>query len=250
MVNFEAFRENLFSTIAMLGGNPGGRMSRFPSGSVAAMTGLPYAGENYALFNSRANVCEVAETLDFFGCRGIPFVAPVLPEARERISPVLDSNGLGIKNHYTAMMLAASDKFLPDPYVFEADEESLEKWADTAWYGFGGEAKTPDAYYDFTRYLMGRCENRLFLLEEQGKSVCCGLLHNSRMACGLYYFATLPEFRRMGFARRLMNSLACAAFETHSLFVLLATEEGLPFYRSFGFEEMAEIPIRSLEREV
>ena len=246
LVNFEAFRENLFSVVSMLGGTPGGGLSRFPSGSLASMTGLPYAGENYALFNSLYNSCEVAEALDFFGCRKMPFVVPELPEVRTGLSSVLESSGLGVKNNYTAMALAADQDYRFDPSACEVGEEESDLWASAAWFGFGGEEPMPESYRAFARYLLYRHENRLFVLQEEGRALCCGLLHNSRMACGLYYFATLPQFRRRGLARRLMNSLASAAFESHSLFILLATEEGLPFYRDFGFETMNEIPIRSL----
>ena len=246
LVNFEAFRENLFSVVSMLGGTPGGGLSRFPSGSLAAMTGLPYAGENYALFNSLANGCEVAEALDFFGCRNVPFVVPELPEVQLKLAPVLESNGLCVKSNYTAMALDAEAGYVFDPAAGEVGEAECDMWAEAAWFGFGGEAPMPESYRDFARYLLFRHENRLFVLQEEGRALCCGLLHNSRMACGLYYFATLPQFRRRGLARRLMNSLAAAAAESHRLFILLATEEGLPFYRDFGFAAMRDIPLRSL----
>ena len=80
MAELEAFRENFYSTAAMLGGNSGGYMSFMPSGSLVAMTGLPYAGENYAIFNSDATHCEVAEAIDIFALRNIPFTPPSFPK--------------------------------------------------------------------------------------------------------------------------------------------------------------------------
>lgn len=50
---------------------------------------------------------------------------------------------------------------------------------------------------------------------------------------------TMPEYRRKGIARRLMEGLLAEARELELDFVeLKATEDGYPLYKSLGFEEV------------
>lgn len=252
MDEITAFSENFYSTASMLGGNRGGYITVMPSGSLVAMTGLPYAGENYALFRQGASPCEVAEAIDIFSCRAIPFTVPQFPEIGAELAARLEANRLFVHKHYTAMVLGRDDKFdkSTSPNVVKTEGKELEReWAEAAWQGFGGE-NTDESYCEFASYLNSRAENTLFTYREDGRSVACGLLHTSQKACGLYYFATVPAYRRRGIAAKLLAVLAKEAFEKRELFVLLATEEGLPVYTKFGFRPLFGVPIRSSVREI
>ncbi|MFI1991617.1 hypothetical protein [Actinoplanes sp. NPDC020271] len=56
-------------------------------------------------------------------------------------------------------------------------------------------------------------------------------------AVGLYWPATLPEFRLRGLGRAILNR----AFEVHPdrPFTLVATEAGRPLHESLGFRTVA-----------
>ncbi len=252
MAELEAFRENFYSTAAMLGGNSGGYMSFMPSGSLVAMTGLPYAGENYAIFNSDATHCEVAEAIDIFALRNIPFTAPQFPEVGEELAARLEANRLHVRKNYTAMVLERGGNYQrasSENTVNAADENSVRDWAETAWRGFGGD-DVPESYFAFASYLFKVRENALYIYREDGIPAACALLHKSKKACGLYYFATLPSFRRRGIATKMLAFLAEEAFAEREFFVLLATEEGLPCYAKFGFRSLSNVPIRSAEEDI
>ena len=251
MNDYEIFEENILSFTAMLGGNPGGVLSRLPSGSFAAMSGLPFAGENYAVFKGGASACEISDALEFFSWRRVPFIAPQFPGLGEKFSELLASLGLSLQKRYTAMTLDRRSGCRIDPAAEAVlGESAAGEWGDAVWRGFGGDAPTPQSYVDFAKYLAGRWENKLYALRVDGAAVSCGLLHKSEHAYGVYYFATVPQMRRRGLARRMMDTLAAAAFETRGKLVLLSTEEGLPFYLGFGFTPLSDIPIYSSSDDI
>ncbi len=248
MCELDIFKENFFSTMMMLGKNPAGSLTVLPSGSLVSMSGLPSEDDNYVLFNSLTTQCEVKKSLDLFNKQKVPFVAPEFPDLGEQLPSMLESLGLHITNNYTAMYLSNKKKYVLDTSVVEITSFSeAETWAIASWMGFEGKTPVSESYVDFTKYLISRKENKLFILKDKGIAVCSGLLCYSKQACGLYYFSTLPEYRRLGFANRLMNTLAVVAFTSHNIFVLLATEEGVPFYKNFGFTSLGNIPIRALK---
>lgn len=248
MDGMRAFLENFDAFTHMLGGRDG-IMFRRDSGSFAASTGLPYAGENYAMFSRRAVSADVRDILEFFRQKDLPFVAPLFSEVSDNVRGVFDSRGLTKRKTYTAMLLERPEKMAGlDGSVIKAD--GVDEWADAAWEGFGGETPRPAEYLDFAEYLRNRKENSLFILKEDGKAACCALLLQSENACGLYYFATIPAFRRRGLAKKLLSGLLPYAFAERDTLVLLATEEGLPFYRNFGFKELKKIPIFSTTNDI
>ncbi|MCE5202134.1 MAG: GNAT family N-acetyltransferase [Synergistaceae bacterium] len=250
MCKLDAFTENLFSFANMIGGN--GQVLELLSGSLAAATGLPYAGENYAIFTPRATVDELSKVLDFFKEKELPFVVPQLYDFSPSFSASLDSAGLSVRRRYTAMSLnpAVAGEWERDNDIVSVSDEMVSDWASTVWEGFGGDISVPDEYCLFADYLNRQRDNRLFLLMTEDRPASAALLHSSASACGLYYFATLPAFRRRGLARRHMKELVQQARQFSDEFVLLATEEGLPFYIDFGFTALADVPMRSISDDL
>lgn len=248
MCDLNVFKENFSSMLLMLGQNPAGCLTILPSGSLISMSGLLSEDDNYALFSPSSSESEVKKSLNLFQEYNVPFVVPHFPEYGEQLTKTLESFGLQRTHTYTAMYLNNKREYLPDSDVVEiVDSSESEAWATASWKGFDDDAPLSESYIDFTKHLINCRENVLFILKYNGVAVCSGLLHNSESSCGLYYFSTLPKYRRQGFARRLMNSLAAKAFDSHNILVLLATEEGLPFYKNFGFTAIEKIPIRSLK---
>lgn len=239
------FTGNLFSFARMLGAKPGGGTLSGPSGSVAASSGLPYAGENYLLLRPEASVFEAERLVGFFAARELSFVAPELPGTPTKLVSALEGNGILPVRTYTAMIIDPSREAGTREPLMKQVRDGADAWGRAAWEGFDGGAEVPGDYLALAGYFAGRGDNALYLLEEGGKALACGMLHKAENSSGLYYFATPPAFRRRGYARRLMKGLAAEAARDSREMVLLATPEGLPFYLDFGFKSLLEITIRS-----
>lgn len=242
------FKENFYSTVMMLGNLPGGKLQILPSGSFISLSGIPSEDDNYLVFNPSTNQEEIDDALLFLKNSETPFIAPEIYDCDLNFSNMLESSGLNKKHSYTAMSLEKRKEHISDVSVIEIKNASeAEIWAGASWAGFGENTPVAKNYITFTEKLINCKKNKLYVLKHCDVAVSSGLLHNSESSCGLYYFSTLPKYRRQGFARRLMNSLAAKAFDSHNILVLLATEEGLPFYKNFGFTAIEKIPIRSLK---
>ena len=246
------FSENFFSFAAMLSGAPGGGAVRFSPPSIAASSGLPYAGENYALFTERASAEDAAAALSFFSGRRADFIAPVMPETPGAVTELFYANEILHRETYTSMYLplieTAAEK--AGNFVIRVNSACGARWGSAVWRAFGGEAACVKDYEKFGAYLVSCRENSAFALEIGGKYIATALLHESKNAVGLYYFATLPEERRRGHASALMDGMTAAVKEKGKPLVLLATKEGLPFYLNYGFVPIAEIPILSRTADI
>ena len=219
------FLDNFYSALRMLGGNPGGSVLELRQGAGAFSTGLPFAGENYAIFDTspapeelcgywistRRGSAVSAAAADTAGGAGI---------------------GAGKKEDLRrATYLAMSIRNFSANGQRSAGKESLHRqrgreWAEAAWTGFEGELPVPRAYAVFSRYLFRCPANSLFFLEREGHPLCSALLHSTEKSSGLYYFATIPSARRQGLAARFMDSLREYASRYSGEMVLLATEMG------------------------
>jgi ribosomal protein S18 acetylase RimI-like enzyme len=250
--HLDYIKENLLSAVRMLGRNPAGDLLELPSGTVAGSTGLPYAGENYALFSSAATAGDISLVFDFFKRMQIPFIVPQVNESSDKIYARLASYGFKPYHTYTAMSINTGSA--NDPRDADVVEVSglvdTRKWADASWAGFTGEQPAPDNFRRLAEYMSDCNENSLFYLNFDGKPVCSGLLHKSMNTYGLYYFATHPGFRRLGLARRLMVHMLWRASFSAEKTVLLATESGYPMYLGFGFVTEAQIPILSVSDDI
>lgn len=247
MLEIQNFIENFTSALRMLGKTPEGGILDLLHGAGAFATGMPFAGENYALFNSCSSEEEVSKILDFFTEKEFPYISMQLPELKNEIRKALESRGLSIRAEYLAMSISCSSSGRePDPFVKIVSEKSDEKrWVEAVWTGFNGELPVPENYSNFAAYLSSKPENHLYYLEKEGVPLCSALLHSTDETCGLYYFATRPEARRQGLAARLMDTLIDLASLYSEDLVLLATEIGAKMYRNYGFKDLLKVPILS-----
>ena len=249
MNRIEAFDENFFSFAAMLGSAPGGSLLRFAAPSLAAASGQPYAGENYAIFGIGAGNEDVTAALSFFSERRAEFVAPWLPQTPYGLAQIFEERGLLRRRIYTSMYLPAESMRGGEPPkdVSRITEGEARRWGEAAWYAFGGDnAADTDSYRGYGAYLAAHESNMAFALEAGGRYLSTALIHETENTVGLYYFATLPEHRRRGLALRLMDGLTAALAHKGKPLVLLATEAGLPFYIFYGFKVIDKVPICSL----
>lgn len=237
----------------MLSGAPGGSAVRFSPPSIAASSGLPYAGENYAILTGGASAEDVSAALSFFRGRRADFAAPVMPDTPRRVVELFYANEVLHRETYTSMYLPfdKTRQAKAAEHVTAVTGADGARWGNAVWRAFGGEASSGISDYErFGSYLVSCRDNSAFAAETVGKFIATALLHESPGAVGLYYFAVLPEERRHGHASALMDGMMQAVMEKEKPLVLLATKEGLPFYLNYGFVPLSRIPILSRAKEL
>ena len=172
------FDKNFFSFAGMLGGAPGGGLLPLGGASLAAASGQPHAGENYALLASGACADDVEKAARFFAERGAEFVTPWLPQTPHSIARTLEERGIERRRIYTSMYLPVeAERGHGSPEVAAVTAEDAARWGEAAWYAFGGEAgEAAKAYVPFGEYLANHPKNRAFALEEQGRYVSTALI--------------------------------------------------------------------------
>jgi len=267
MTGLELYRQNLLSFIKMVGGY--GDLLEFPSGTVAAFSGTPYADENWALITCDSDEDEINTVKEFFATYDVPFIAPHNPGSGRIFLKLLDRCNLTVQKHYTAMQIYNARerklKQMPAPVPAPGTKKEPEKedsygdvikiesersffeWCEAVWRGFSDEGVLTQGYYDFLRYLFHREENVFYALTIGVEIIGTAMLHKTQLGYGLYYFSIVPEQRKQGNARRLLEGIIKHAdCERQQRLVLLATEEGRPFYDSMDFDVINEIPIRAL----
>lgn len=253
MTNAALFDENFRSFAEMLGGAPRGARLSLAEPSLAAASGTSSAGENYALFGAPAQQKDVEAALRFFDERQAAFVVPWLRETPFSLAQAFEKYGLSRRRIYTSMYLPAERLAAEQaPEVIKITPERAEEWAEAAWLAFGGAADDPELenYRSFGAYLATCSGNTAYALVKDGRFAATALFHETPDTLGLYYFATLPEFRRQGLATILLESAASAFAKKGKPLVLLATEAGVPFYISFGFKIIEQVPIYSLTEDI
>ena len=202
------------------------------NGGFCVSTGCDF--ESWVYYPERVRSSEVVErAIKFFRENKISFVWP-LYDGGEKF---LEDSGLLYAGSLTGMI------YEPMPGSQEGDcNKTLpaNEWARIAWRGFGGKVDgIPENYYKFVDALG---KEPSFTLSAY---MSCGsyLLVNEPDATGVYYFATVPEMRRKGVARAMMNVI-CSLSKGKKI-LLQSTPSGLPFYKSFGFVELCKIPVYS-----
>jgi GNAT superfamily N-acetyltransferase len=83
---------------------------------------------------------------------------------------------------------------------------------------------------------------KLFLTTVDGIGVCTGLLYLGSIEPGVYMIATIPDYRKKGYAKRLMQVIMKAAYQLNKeTIVLHSTPEGAALYESLGFEKTGSL---------
>ncbi|MBQ9566084.1 MAG: GNAT family N-acetyltransferase [Synergistaceae bacterium] len=221
-----------------------------------------FASENWAFFPAPLTDAEPVEAaVDFFKRCGLPFIWPLFGEGAEASSAFLKRAGLREGGRLLAMSLP-----LPDNATrHEAEGVSVERvsfhlaksrddalrWAEAAWLGFDGEGTAPAEFRELAIAMSQDPALRLATARVGKVDAGVSLLSLSEGSAGVYYFATLPRYRRRGVATLMMEEAGrMAVREGKSRIILQATPAGVPFYRSFGFEGLFEIPLFSTTDDV
>ena len=194
----------------------------------------------------------VHEAVNFFLERDISFMWPLYDDGDRKL---LENAGLCYAGDLTAMSLTPRIAAPNNNVTFERVNDSL-LWARTAWQGFGGSVdELPGEFVKFSGALNADRENfSLYLARYEGEEAGTFLVTNEEKCAGVYYFAVMPELRRKGIARAMMNEI-CRLSGGKSggnkkKILLQATPMGVPFYRAYGFDIISKIPVYSTEEDI
>lgn len=221
--------------------------SLMQSGGVfAAASILSCADENYALFDDNAVLSDVSAAVSFFARRNSDFEVPVFNDAES----LMQNAGMVRHASFTAMYLSRDKMFghISGCSSFVCiDSANAHRWGEAVWRGFGGKAFSSEENEaaDFYADIAVHPQNRAFALSLRGRFAATALIHRSKTVNGLYYFSTLPDERCRGCATALLDCVGALLYAEGLPLVLLATEEGLPFYLNYGLSVLRTVPMYS-----
>ena len=220
------------------------------NGSCCVSTGT--ASENWVYCPEREITPEIVnDVVRFFGERDEAFMWPVYADSDSN-SEILEGAGVTHAGDLTAMCLAPEKVSLrvQEGVTFEGvTSENAGVWAKTMWLGFGGEGDVPEEYCRFAGALACSRENvSLFATKCCGKYAGTFAVTHEPEFMGVYYFATVPSFRRKGIASAMMTEIC--RLSAGKRIVLQATPTGAKFYRAFGFTELFRIPVYSTDSDI
>ena len=217
------------------------------TGSYCVSTGT--YSENWVYFpEDITNHEAVNVAVNFFREREEEFMWPVYSGGGK----LLENAGLIYAGDLAAMSLEPDRVRIVDDRqdvkIYRSDD--YEEWAIISWLGFGGSDEDfPENYCDFVKALSEQRERvSLYSAKYEGENAGVFLLTNEAEMRGVYYFAVVPEFRRRGIARAMMNEI-CRLSEGKRI-VLQSTPMGEKFYRSYGFGELFRMRVYSTEEDI
>ena len=213
-------------------------------GGFAVSTGCDI--ESWVFYPEIKNIKIIERVIEFFKAQKVSFMWPVI-EGSEKF---LEDSGLKFAGFLTGMIYEP-EKFSSSLSFNSSSKINYKDWAVTAWHGFGGEYDdVPENYFDLVKAFDENPKFSLYLHENKNENKFEGsfMLVDEPDSTGVYYFATIPEARRRGVARSMMNEI-CKLSKGKKI-LLQATPMGLPFYKNFGFKELCKIPVYSDSNDV
>ena len=215
------------------------------------------ASDNWLYYPERSiNPDEISRAVDFFAAENREFVMPIYSEHDESGLEFLSEYDLQHAGNLLAMSFACSSKKsseLDSRLEFEIarDNSDLGIWLETSLLGFGVASSElglfSDGYANLLEAFRNNPGNLLPVIAREkisGEYLGSFLIASSENLTGIYYFSVLPEHRRKGVARAMMNFALKISGESGKI-LLQATPSGIPFYRSFGFRDLFEIELYS-----
>ena len=201
--------------------------------------------------DSLINSEDVKRVIEFFAANNISFMWPLYDD---NDSTLLESSGLLYAGKLEAMTLdpckAIVEKVNHSVSFKQVTTCELSReWAQTAWTGFdcGGDGVSEN-YYALVEAFMNDPKFSPYIAELDNKPAGTFIITHENALMGVYYFATLPELRRSGIAASMMNEI-CRLSEGKTI-TLQATPSGVPFYKSFGFDDLFAIKVYSTESDI
>lgn len=198
---------------------------------------------------------DVKSVIEFFALNNISFMWPLYDDDD---ASLLEASGLLYAGRLEAMALqpsrAVTDKVNHSVSFRQATTPELAlEWTKTAWGAFysGSELNddgVPENYCALVNAFMNDPNFSLYIAELDNQPAGTFIITHEKSLTGVYYFATLPELRRRGIAASMMNEICRLA--GNKTITLQATPVGVPFYKSFGFDDLFAIKVYSTEPDI
>jgi GNAT superfamily N-acetyltransferase len=125
------------------------------------------------------------------------------------------------------------------------------EWARTSLEGFDSGTEHQESFSRFCTALIAPpfdTSFRLLTLRVESDAAATALLSLTGDIAGIYYFSTLPAFRRRGLGRHLLSETLeearCSGCRTA---VLQASPMGFPLYKSAGFAVCGRFAVHSTD---
>jgi len=143
------------------------------------------------------------------------------------------------KGQLVIMSLAAIGESAESEYDTEAcvwieDKDSLNSWVESCSQAFGYQldlVAINNLYNQTNAYILAHFTG--------GKISGTAIGFKTDSTFGIHQFGVVPDFRGLGIAKKLMQSLLLKAnYLGCSNVSLQASQAGLPLYKSYGFEEL------------
>ncbi len=240
--------ENFSGTLRLFGMLPTSRME-FRDGSLCVSTGVSIADQNF-VWGCPGEDLErgISRVISFFQKEEVPFTWWISPSTDfQQLRKTLARKGLKERCAPPAMAMpltpgASSEEHPPSVTVRTASSlEDARIWARCSLKGFSSGSEHERAFSAFAEGFLqepiGQSFRLLTLLYEKSPAATA-LISLTKETAGLYFFSTVPAFRRKGLGRMLLSRCIEEARSAGcSLMTLQASPDGYPLYLKAGFRE-------------
>lgn len=254
--------ESIELSYRIFGMLPSSRLFPLTGGNFLYASGIPFAGENWAWISKNNEMSgklqleffkeTVNSAVETFQGLSLPFALPILPKIPEEMSAFLDNIGLLVREKFTAMFLDLEDKKAISllPLRFEKSEPLV--WSSVCWRGFGADSreKPHEAFEEFAKNAYNNEMIHMFTAYHDNSPCGSALLTETESAHVLFYFAVIPEKRRLGIGSAMIDRIIEFAKHKKRFLTLLATPVGRFLYEMKGFKAAESINIRSFSEDV
>jgi GNAT superfamily N-acetyltransferase len=226
---------------------------------VFVSTGVDIPDQNYALRTAEGNAEEmIRNSLHFFRKEKIPFTWWLAPGSKDTVlRRVLENSGLIERCSPPAMGLSLETLTETHPlpgtltlHVVRTPSDARE-WARSSLRGFGSDLRNEERFSAFSTGIVTKpfgASFRLLTLRAEGNPAVTALLSITDRVGGIYYFSTLPAFRRRGLGLLLLReTLKEARRSGCSTVTLQASPMGFPLYKNAGFVGCGRFTVHSAD---
>ncbi len=254
MRNLESVENNFFA----VGRYWGSLNSSFlQEGSICSMhTGVAISDFNWAWNEKPLDDCDITSVegiKEFYRQQNLRFWWWVYPRGdSSQTKEMLENAGMRLIAQIPCMAADFNIKTLNDKTPDEVtvsevkDTNDLLVWADVSLRGFQMPERAREQYNKFVlSFQRGNKEaQKLFLAYIDKKPVATSLLFMDKDTAGIYYVATLPEYRNRGMGYFVtLAAMRAAKAAGHNNIILQATPAGEKVYRRIGFQEICRAHI-------
>ncbi len=187
---------------------------------------------------------------------GLPFWWWVFPGSQTKAAiEILESEGFSLVENIPSLL--ADLITIPDkqPHVEGIsvsrvkDREELNVWEEVSFAGFDFRQETKEQYHRFVSAfnLRDDAPQRFFLARVHGKPAATSLLFLNGKTAGIYFVATLADFRKKGIGLELTHATMRHAGVAGARYATLqSSADGLHVYEQAGFKQYGQTAVFSL----